>query len=72
MMFKQPILCLEKTINIQLYIYICMYVCMYVYRYILNKKTQLNFLQIFLLFTKPSTVCVDKALDEKFTHTAEN
>ena len=31
----------------------------------------INFLQIFRLFSKPSTVCVDKALDEKFTNTAE-
>ena len=33
--------------------------------------TPLNFSQIFRLFSKPSTVCMDKALDEKFTYTAE-
>ena len=38
---------------------------------ILNLKTHINFSQIFRLFSKPSTVCVDKALDEKFTYTAE-
>ena len=36
----------------------------YIYKHI-------NFSQIFRLFSKPSTVCVDKALDEKFTNTAE-
>ena len=37
-----------------------------------NKKTHFNFSQIFRLFSKSSTMCVDKALDGNFTYTAEN
>ena len=43
-----------------------MYICIYMF---LNKNINLS--EIFRLFSKPSTVCVDKALDEKFTNTAE-
>ena len=39
---------------------------------ILTSKILFYFSQIFWLFSKPSTVCVDKALEEKFTYTAEN
>ena len=35
-------------------------------------KKHFNFSQIFRLFSKPSMVFVNKALDEKFTYTAEN
>ena len=52
--------------------YIYVYIYTYRYIYILNKKTHFNFSQIFQLFSKPSKVCVDKALDKKFTYTAEN
>ena len=48
--------------------YIYMNICGYIYIY---KYKNINFSQIFRLFSKPSTVCVDKALDEKFTNTAE-
>ena len=37
-----------------------LYVYIYIYKHI-------NFSQTFRLFSKPSTLCVDKALDEKFT-----
>ena len=37
----------------------------------ISKYKNINLSQKFWLFSKPSTVCVDKALDEKFTNTAE-
>ena len=66
-----------------IYIYIYIYMYMYIYIYInfkpkttcvvvnISKYKNINFSQIFRLFSKPSTVCVGKALDEKFTNTAE-
>ena len=53
------------------YIYTHTHTDMYVYIYVSNIKTHIHFSQTFRLFSKPSTVCVDKALDEKFTYTAE-
>ena len=46
-----------------LYIYEYIWIYIYIYKY-----KNINFSQIFRLFSKPSTVCVDKALDEKFTN----
>ena len=37
----------------------------------ISKYKNINFSQIIRLFSKPSTVCVDKVLDEKFTNTAD-
>ena len=56
-----------------MYMYGCIYyIYMNIYGYIyIYKYKNINFSQIFRLFSKPSTVCVDKALDEKFTNTAE-
>ena len=67
-------------IYMYIYIYICIYICIYIYIYIYNiyiierkdKRTHFNFSQIFRLFSKPSPVCADKALNEKFIYTAGN
>ena len=40
--------------------------------YIYEIKKHCNFSQIFRFFKKPSTVCVDRTLDEKFIYTTEN
>ena len=37
----------------------------------ISKYKSINFSQIIRLFSKPSTVCADKALDEKFINTAD-
>ena len=55
-----------------LYVYLSIYICIYIYIklmlyvYIYIYK-HINFSQTCRLFSKPSTLCVDKALDEKFT-----
>ena len=43
----------------------------YIYVCILNIKTHINFSQIFRMFSKPSTVCVEKTLEGKFAYAVE-